>query len=1096
MKSHTAITNELPQHDVDDGALLLKLVFGYLLFIVYGSLLPFEPNALAFEASWSNFQRIPLLQLGVGNRADLVANLLLYVPFGFLTCAWLVGNSRRPLVLAIGFGLALMFATVLALAVEFTQQFFAPRTVSLNDIYAELTGAVLGIVLWPVFGRRFMQLGRTIFQGGANARYAALVAYALAFLAMILFPYDFLLSYDEWQVKLASDNMGWLFAQSCGHACILKLIPEALAVAPIGMLGILVFTPTRRASLLLAAILGMLLGIVIEGVQLTIASGISQGASIGSRAVGVMLGVWLMQTVRGVDWRWARQIARGLLVVGMVPYLIALAWLNNWFSADWLGLSDGLTHLTTVRFTPLYYHYYTSETVALVSLLFQAGLYMPWGVALWVWRWAGRSSKPEAGFGWLVLAVAMLASLIEAGKLFIPGQHPDPTNVLIAAVAAAGTYRLLHLLFTTTPSPSIVRAQPARVTATVMPHSLWAVIIGSVALCAAAAAALTSPLGAVWVLPPLLIYVALLWRWPGLWLVWVLALLPLLDLTPWSGRLFWTEYDTLLLATIGVGYLNLRSNLRAQPVLRRTARLLLTLFSLSALISLGIGLWPLGDLGLNAFASYTSSYNALRAAKGLVFALLFIPLLAREWGEPARAVRRLAWGMTLGLAAVVLYVLWERATFPGLFNFETDYRITGPFPGMHTGGAYIEGFLATALPFVALWAWQQRRVSATVLAAGLFGLGAYSVMVTFSRGGQAAFALATLIELFGFMRLALRDRTRRFVGVGAVILIASLAVAAAWPVFSGKYSQSRMATTGQDVVTRTEHWMDVLHILQMRKAMVFGLGLGAFPSAYFWSSGEPSRPSTYAFVTQNGNTFMRLGSGETLYFEQSVAVVPEQRYTLAMDLRASGEQAELTVPVCEKALLYSFTCVWTTFPVKTLLGQWMHYETEIQPTNLSLPGSLFPRPIKLSFSNGRTGTLVDVDNVTLRGAGGNNLVRNGDFSSGLHHWFFSTDSHLSWHVKNLYFHVLFEQGWLGLICFIVLIGYALARWLPRAWHNDPLSLTLCASFAAFLVVGVVDSLIDETRLGFVFYFLLIAGLMADARLVSTPHHAAIRTGSS
>ena len=40
-----------------------------------------------------------------------------------------------------------VFSLALALAVEFTQLFFPPRTVSLNDILAESAGAVIGLSL-------------------------------------------------------------------------------------------------------------------------------------------------------------------------------------------------------------------------------------------------------------------------------------------------------------------------------------------------------------------------------------------------------------------------------------------------------------------------------------------------------------------------------------------------------------------------------------------------------------------------------------------------------------------------------------------------------------------------------------------------------------------------------------------------------------------------------------------------------------------------------------------------------------------------------------------------------------------------------------
>ncbi|TAK91092.1 MAG: VanZ family protein [Burkholderiaceae bacterium] len=1061
------------------------MALGYAFFIVYGSLLPFDWNGLALAGAWENFQHIRFLKLGVGDRADWVANLLLYIPLGFLLCGGLVGKSRRPLVVLIGLVLSWLSSAGLALGVEFLQEFFPPRTVSLNDILAEFIGAAVGMLLWPVIGLRLADGVRIILRGGANTTYAVLCAYALVYGAMILFPYDFLLSYDEWQARLAPDKMGWLFVAHCGGSCFLRLIPEALTIIPLGMLGALACGKTRRVSLLWAAAAGLLSGILIEILQLTIATGISQGASAGAKALGVLLGVWLIQLIGRFDWRWARSYTKAMLALGTVPYLLALAWLNHWLDGPWTEPAKGWERLAEMRFLPFYYHYFTTETVALLSLLFQAGIYFPVGVGLWFWRWTEAANPPERALVWPALAAGILASVVETGKLFIAHTHADPTNIWIAAVAASAAYALLDLMFGIA-SHSAGRIQSARDSSSVMGQpSGWA-LLGGAALLAGLGAALSSPLGGGWVFLSSLAYAALLWRYPGSWMVWVLALLPLLDLTPWSGRLFWTEYDTLLLLTLGVGYLRLYRGANAPPALRWPAKLLLTLLALSTAISLGIGLLPLGILDQNAFASYTSPYNALRVSKGLLLALAFIPLLRAAWSEPASAARRLALGMLLGLSGEILYVLWERVTFSGLFNFQTDYRITGSFPAMHVGGAYIECYLAVTLPFVVLWAWQQRRVWAALLAAGLYGLGAYCVMVTFSRGGQAAFSLTTLVLLFGFVRLSLQDRVRRVSGVTAVVLIASVAVAIAWPVFNGKYSQARVATTRQDIVTRTNHWADAQNIIHSRNAAIFGVGLGSFPSAYFWGSRESTRPATYTFVTQNGNTFLRLASGETLYFEQPVALVPEHRYTLSMDLRGNADNAAVTIPVCEKALLYSFTCVWTTRQVGAPAGQWRHHEIEILTRDFGTSSRMFPRPAKLSLYNGQAGTLVEIDNISLRDAAGNNLVRNGDFSDGMHHWFFSTDNHLAWHVKNLYLHVFFEQGWFGLIGFLALITYALARWLSRAWNHEPLSLVLCASFLSFLVVGLVDSLIDETRIGFLFYFLLLAGLMADAALLQRP----------
>ena len=130
--------------------LFFYAVWMNVIFIVYGSLVPFEIRHNTLAQAWEFFRHVPYLKLGVGSRADWIANIVLYMPFAFFADAWLAGGrglfSRRLVRRLIVFGAG----AVLAVAVEFTQIWFAPRTVSLNDIIAEIIGTVLGIIVWEV----------------------------------------------------------------------------------------------------------------------------------------------------------------------------------------------------------------------------------------------------------------------------------------------------------------------------------------------------------------------------------------------------------------------------------------------------------------------------------------------------------------------------------------------------------------------------------------------------------------------------------------------------------------------------------------------------------------------------------------------------------------------------------------------------------------------------------------------------------------------------------------------------------------------------------------------------------------------------------
>jgi hypothetical protein len=57
--------------------------FIYLLFVIYGSLVPLIFRTMPLTKAIEAFKNIPFLELGIGSRADWVANLLLFMPLAF-----------------------------------------------------------------------------------------------------------------------------------------------------------------------------------------------------------------------------------------------------------------------------------------------------------------------------------------------------------------------------------------------------------------------------------------------------------------------------------------------------------------------------------------------------------------------------------------------------------------------------------------------------------------------------------------------------------------------------------------------------------------------------------------------------------------------------------------------------------------------------------------------------------------------------------------------------------------------------------------------------------------------------------------------------
>ena len=551
----------------------------------------------------------------------------------------------------------------------------------------------------------------------------------------------------------------------------------------------------------------------------------------------------------------------------------------------------------------------------------------------------------------------------------------------------------------------------------------------------------------------LILYAAALWVWPLAWLVVVPAALPLLDLAPWSGRFFFDEFDLLMLTTAGTLLLRGR---RWPAVTLPPAWLALCV--LSVLISLALGLGSAPPLDANAFASYWSPYNALRVAKGFVWGGTIFMLLRLARPEPAQLADRLALGMGMGLLGVGLVGLWERWLFAG-FGDGNGYRIVSTFSSMHIGGGHIEAYLAAALPFLWLGMTRPRRLVITV---PVMVLTAYVTIFTVARGGVLAMGLVLLVLAAASLRLAWMGG-RRIQAALPVGILALLAVGLLTGI-GGNQFQQRLEQTGNDWQIRVDHWKLALSMMDATPmAQLFGMGLGSFPRVYLERGQAQRQAATFGFLNEKGKAFLRLGSGDTTYYAQRVAVKAGGDYHLSLWVRSRQDNAHIGTPVCEKQLLNSRRCLWLDFAVPGG-GQWQRLSRDFSSGAVGIQEGLQRPPVELSlFYPGKTGE-IDVSDVQLLDHNGRNLIGNGDFAMAGDHWFFSTHSHLPWHIKNVWVHVLFEQGWVGLLLFLGLSGYALFRLAGEAWRGQRLAWTLLASLSGLLTVGVFDSLLDAPRL--------------------------------
>lgn len=1042
-------------------SLPLFLWLGYVLFVVYVGLVPLQYHARSLADAWAAFQKIPFVELSIDLHADLIANGVLFVPVAFLTTYLLTQTFRKtPLLLLLA--IAGAFSAALAVVVEFTQLFFPPRTVKLNDILSEFMGSLVGLALSARYVDWFQILVRSFWNDPQRLKMRLLEGYAFAYLAFAFFPYDILSSWPELQAKIDSNAWGWLLAGDSPRFMLiaLQLVAEVVLTSPFGILLVRLMG-VSLANYKRAVLVGILLGGCIEVAQFFLYSGVSQGLSVLSRVLGVCCGVALCKY--GDRWtadRVALMLRRYTVPIGVV-YLFTFLSINRWFVSSWHGLDLAAAQLVQVNFVPFYYHYYAGEAHALLSLLVVCLSYVPIALMAWAYRRSPRFA---------VVVSLLLAICVEASKLFLQSANPDPTNLLLACAASWVAVSLLRQLSQKERKPvetvPLIKASGQGVQ-TSKGFPIWLL------LCLAATGVWAATFPAFPVLVCLvLIACAVIVRQRPVWVFAIIpAALPVFDLAPWSGRFFLDEFDALLLVGLAVAYSHVPAQSRSRSRVDVLFALAATLVVLSFAISAVAGMWPFALPDANSFNNYFSPYNALRIVKGVFWAALVYGLSRRFVASGIDARRPFAWGIAIGLGLTVAVIVWERVAFSGLWNFSDDYRVTGPFSATHTGGAYVDCFLAAAVPFLIALTLEKRHWLVKLAGMLLTLAATYALMVTFSRGGYLSYALAVSIAL-----LASTVNMKRFVRSGVIFAgLASAMLLVAVPVFRGEFAQSRMTAASADLGFRQAHWADALSIRDPGWATsLFGMGLGRFPETKYWRSTLHPRPATYRLENEAGNTYLRLGSGDPIGVEQIVSLQPGQPYVLKLDVRPSRPGAKIAVPICEKWLLTSVNCISPTFDLGKEFGAWRSIEVRFTADALSVSPWYSPRPIKLSLTYDVPQSTIDIDNVRLETAPNTNLLRNGDFSQGLDHWFFSTAGtlHAHWRVHSLFYGVLFDQGWFGLVALGVLVVLALGRGAGRAWRGDAVSGAAVAALSGFLAGGLFDTQIDTPR--FLMLLLLLA----------------------
>jgi VanZ family protein len=423
-------------------------------FCIYGSLVPLDYRPIPASEAWSRFENIRYLNLGIASRADWVANILLFIPLAYL---WLGVIWPRDVVARLVSSVAVFAgAAALSVAIEFTQIFFPPRTVSINDIAAETLGAIIGVVLWGVSGQRlwaWVSEWRTT-QGAIALSGKLLYLYLFGLFVYNLLPLDLTISpveifhkWNEGRVILVP----FTFKQQALVQIAYELLTDVLIWVPVVYLwrnAKAGRSPAQAWRWVLCA------AVLLEFLQLFVYSRISDVTDVITAALGAVIGNVLVS-----------------LPPASAPHAIgavrrpASSWVGVWLPLfmGWLGLiavvfwypfdvrierafiAERMQFLNRV---PFQIYYYGTEFRAVTELLHKILFFAPGGalLAYGVCRVPSLSWRGTAGIA-AVVFIAVVALFVELGQVILPGKHPDLTDwILEAAGGWIGYFGLRYVL--------------------------------------------------------------------------------------------------------------------------------------------------------------------------------------------------------------------------------------------------------------------------------------------------------------------------------------------------------------------------------------------------------------------------------------------------------------------------------------------------------------------------------------------------------------------------------------------------------------------------------------------------------------------------
>lgn len=409
---------------------LLYTGIAYLGFVIYGSLVPLTFRPISLGDACNAFINIRYLNLGIGSRADWVANILLFVPLSFL---WLgvfwPSNGTEAIISATLW----MLSVGLSAGIEFTQLFFPPRTVSMNDIVAEGIGAAIGIAVWWNIGPKLVRwFGTWTSKNTKDLPERFLWLYLALLFGYNLLPLDLTISpveiYHKWKEgRLILTPLQ--FHMHSNVSVIYELAIDAVVWSPLALL----LTIRQKQTALKAWLWTVAAATVVEFLQIFVFSRVTDVNDIITAMIGAGGGVCLGLYMRSQS---ARKLVQSRVILrsvawGLVTACLLILVLVSWYPFNFRFDIEYFYHrLEMFGRVPFYTYYYGTEFHAVTEVLHKILFFLPLGAAMSL-AFRGAETRSRSPHWAALILCSLTALVIELGQTLLPGRYPDSTDLVL-----------------------------------------------------------------------------------------------------------------------------------------------------------------------------------------------------------------------------------------------------------------------------------------------------------------------------------------------------------------------------------------------------------------------------------------------------------------------------------------------------------------------------------------------------------------------------------------------------------------------------------------------------------------------------------------